>query len=61
MGLAEDTKTSASQFSYLATAFYVGYLFFEIPHGYLLQRLPVGKYLGTCGKLGILNSVLNNP
>ena len=49
MGLAKDTNTNASQFSYLATAFYVGYLFCEIPHGYLLQRLPVGKYLGTCG------------
>ena len=53
MGLAKDTNTNASQFSYLATAFYVGYLFCEIPHGYLLQRFPVGKYLGTCGMLGL--------
>lgn len=43
MGLAKDTNTDASQFSYLATEFYVGYLFCEIPHGYLLQTLPVGN------------------
>lgn len=46
MGLQADTGTSASQFSYLALAFYVSYLAFEIPQGYLMQRFPTAKYLG---------------
>ena len=60
MGLAKDTNTNASQFSYLATAFYVGYLVCEIPQGNLLQRLPIGKYLGTCG-MSILVSTSSLP
>jgi hypothetical protein len=50
MGLAQDTNTNASQFSYLATFFYVGYLFCEIPNTYMIQRLPVAKYLGVNGE-----------
>ncbi|EPE24797.1 MFS general substrate transporter [Glarea lozoyensis ATCC 20868] len=46
MGLAKDTNTSASQFSYLATAFYVGYLICEFPQGYVIQRVPLAKCLG---------------
>ncbi|KAE8450991.1 hypothetical protein EG329_005431 [Mollisiaceae sp. DMI_Dod_QoI] len=64
MGLAKDTHTSASEFSYLATAFYVSYLFCEIPHGYLVQKLPVAKYLGACivlwGICVVLNCVSTN-
>ena len=47
MGLFEDTNIDTDQFSYLALAFYVTYLFFEIPTGYLMQRLPTAKYLGA--------------
>ena len=38
------------QFSNLSLGFYVTYLFFEFPTGYLLQRLPTAKYLGLNGK-----------
>lgn len=37
---------SADQFSQLALVFYVTYLAFELPTGYLMQRLPLAKYLG---------------
>lgn len=47
MGLFEDTNIDTDQFSYLALAFYVTYLVFEIPTGYLMQRLPTAKYLGA--------------
>jgi hypothetical protein len=50
MGISKDTHTNASQFSYLAIVFYVSYLFCEVPHGSLIQRLPIAKYLGACGK-----------
>ncbi|TVY13479.1 putative transporter protein [Lachnellula arida] len=46
MGLKKDTGTTASQFSYLALAFYVSYCVFEVPQGYLMQRFPTAKYLG---------------
>ena len=38
MGLQEDTKTSKTQFTYLALAFYVSYCVCEIPQGYLMQK-----------------------
>lgn len=47
MGLRQDTKISADQFSQLALVFYVTYLAFEFPTGYLMQRLPTAKYLGA--------------
>ena len=46
MGLLEDTGMSKNQFSNLALIFYISYLAFEFPHGYLMQRLPTSKYLG---------------
>lgn len=57
MGLKEDTKISTSQFSLLALVFYITYLAFELPTGYLMQRLPTAKYLGLNGDfLGLLTS-----
>ncbi|KAJ4410563.1 hypothetical protein N0V82_009227 [Gnomoniopsis sp. IMI 355080] len=47
MGLEEDTNITGDQFSQLALVFYVTYLAFELPTGYLMQRLPTAKYLGA--------------
>ncbi|KAI0017556.1 allantoate permease [Xylariomycetidae sp. FL0641] len=64
MGLEEDTSISGNQFSLLATIFYVTYLAFEFPTGYLMQRLPTAKYLGAnvtlWGLIVTLNSVAKN-
>ncbi|CAO3621519.1 unnamed protein product [Cunninghamella blakesleeana] len=46
LGIFEDTKINGSQFSLLGSIFYVGYLAFQIPNSYLIQRLPISKYLG---------------
>ncbi|CAH0047325.1 unnamed protein product [Clonostachys solani] len=46
MGIQEDTQMVGDQFSYMALVFYVTYLAFELPTGYLMQRLPLAKYLG---------------
>ena len=47
MGLEDDTHIDGDQFSQLALVFYVTYLAFEFPTGYLMQRLPTAKYLGA--------------
>ncbi|KAK5118934.1 hypothetical protein LTR62_000145 [Meristemomyces frigidus] len=47
MGISKDTGMNAAQFSYLATFFYVTYAVFQPVHAVLVQRFPVGKYLGT--------------
>ncbi|KAH9898969.1 allantoate permease [Xylariomycetidae sp. FL2044] len=64
MGLQEDTGITGNQFSLLATLFYVTYLAFEFPTGYLMQRLPTAKYLGAnvClwGLMVALNSAAKN-
>lgn len=46
MDLDEDAHITTSQFSTLALIFYVTYLAFELPTGYLMQRLPLARYLG---------------
>lgn len=47
MGLQPDTGIGGDQYSQLALVFYVTYLAFEFPTGYLMQRLPTAKYLGA--------------
>ena len=46
MGIRTDNNIDTNQYSYLALAFYVTFLFFELPQGYALQRFPISKYLG---------------
>jgi len=46
MGLKKDTGISNDQYSELATLFYVTYLAFEFPGAYLVQRLPIARFLG---------------
>lgn len=38
---------SAAQYSYLATFFYVSYSLFQPVHAVLVQKFPVGKYMGV--------------
>lgn len=59
MGLTTDTGMTAAQFSYLATFFYVTYAVFQPVHAVLVQKFPVGKYLGVNVSLwGIVVGVL---
>ncbi|KAH9900158.1 MFS general substrate transporter [Xylariomycetidae sp. FL2044] len=44
MGLQKDIHISGSQYSWVASMFYFGYLFWEWPTNRLLQRLPLAKY-----------------
>ncbi|ORZ25526.1 major facilitator superfamily domain-containing protein [Absidia repens] len=47
LGMLEDTHTSKSQYSLLGSMFYVGFILFQLPNNYLIQRLPIGRYLGA--------------
>jgi hypothetical protein len=53
MGIRTDNNIDTNLYSHLALAFYVTFLFFELPQGYALQRFPISKWLGTNGMLNI--------
>jgi hypothetical protein len=40
-----DTKLQGSQYSWVASIFYFGYIFWSYPTAFLAARLPIGKYL----------------
>ncbi|KAF2769151.1 MFS transporter [Teratosphaeria nubilosa] len=44
-GLQRGTHLHGQEYSWLSSIFYFGYLISQIPSGYALQRLPVGKVL----------------
>ncbi|KAJ5894472.1 hypothetical protein N7495_006163 [Penicillium taxi] len=46
-GLKEDTHLVGQDYSWLSSIFYFGYMFAQIPAGFLIQKLPVGKVLGV--------------
>ncbi|KAI8149497.1 major facilitator superfamily domain-containing protein [Fennellomyces sp. T-0311] len=46
-GIYEDTGVTHDQYSILGSIFYVGFLVFQFPNAYLLQRLPISKYFGA--------------
>lgn len=47
MGIREDANLDTEQYGTLAWLFYLGFLIFEFPHAYMMQRFPTAKYLGT--------------
>ncbi|KAJ9157503.1 MFS general substrate transporter [Pleurostoma richardsiae] len=44
MGVKQETHLTASQYSWLGSIVYFGYLGGEIPSTFLMQRLPLAKY-----------------
>ncbi|EEH09317.1 allantoate permease [Histoplasma capsulatum G186AR] len=46
-GLREDTHLVGSQYSWISSVFYFGYLFWTFPTSILIQQLPVGKYVSA--------------
>ncbi|KAI9497361.1 major facilitator superfamily domain-containing protein [Zychaea mexicana] len=47
MGIFEDTKITGNQYSWLGSIYYLGYLAFQFPNQYFLQKIPISKYLGA--------------
>ncbi|KAF2098644.1 MFS general substrate transporter [Rhizodiscina lignyota] len=46
-GLQEDLHLHGTQYSWLSSIFYFGFLAWALPTNLLLQRMPVAKYLGV--------------
>jgi len=46
-GIRTDLHLVGTQYNWLSSAFYFGFLIWAVPTNFLLQRLPVGKYLGS--------------
>ncbi|CAO3610416.1 unnamed protein product [Cunninghamella blakesleeana] len=47
LGIQRDTHINQEQFAWIGSFFYIGYLAFQIPNNYLIQRLPISKYMGA--------------
>ncbi|EHL02653.1 putative Uncharacterized transporter [Glarea lozoyensis 74030] len=64
MGVKEDLHLVGQQFSWLTTCIYIAILFVEYPTNYMIQRLPIAKYLGSSiiiwGVVLALHSVAKN-
>ena len=47
LGMLQDNNLHGTQFSWTASIFYFGYIFWSYPTMFLSVRLPIGKYLGA--------------
>lgn len=45
-GIRDDLNLHGTQYSWLSSLFYFGFLAWAFPTNFLMQRLPLGKYLG---------------
>ena len=45
LGIMEDANLNSSQYNWLSSIFYLGYLLAEWPQNWALQRFPVGRWL----------------
>jgi sugar phosphate permease len=46
-GIREDLNLQGMQYSWLSSIFYFGFLAWAFPTNFLMQRLPLAKYLGV--------------
>lgn len=46
-GIQADLNMHGTDYSWLSSLFYFGFLVWALPSNLLLQRLPVAKYLGV--------------
>ncbi|KAI8049293.1 major facilitator superfamily domain-containing protein [Thamnidium elegans] len=47
LNMLEDTHVSKDQYGWLGSVFYIGFIAFQIPNSYLLQKFRISRYLGT--------------
>lgn len=47
-GIREDLHLTGSEFNWLASIFYLGYLVAQLPASYLFARFSTGKIIGVC-------------
>ncbi|KAL2818558.1 major facilitator superfamily domain-containing protein [Aspergillus granulosus] len=63
-GIIEDLDLRNTEYNWLSSFFYVGFIAWAIPTNFLLQRLPLAKYLGASiflwGALLMIQAVCHN-
>lgn len=47
MGIKADLNIVGDQFSWLGSIFYLGFLLFQVPSTFFIQKFPLSKYVGT--------------
>lgn len=47
MDIREDTGLHGKQYSWVVSVFYFGYLGWSFPSAYLMNKFPIGKYVGV--------------
>ncbi|PWY90797.1 MFS general substrate transporter [Aspergillus heteromorphus CBS 117.55] len=57
-GIEDDIHLHGTQYSWLSSVFYFGFLAWAFPTNFLLQRLPIGKYLRAEMKLHVVCEAL---
>jgi MFS family permease len=45
-GIRDDLKLVGTEYNWLSSIFYFGFLVAAFPQNFLMQRLPIGRYLG---------------
>ncbi|CAO3598955.1 unnamed protein product [Absidia cylindrospora] len=45
-GFIDDLQLVGNQYNMIGSIFYAGYFIFQLPNNYLLQRVPLAKYIG---------------
>lgn len=51
LGIYQGIGLTGSQFSWLGSMFYLGYLIYQIPNQFFTQWFPIGRYLSVCYNL----------
>lgn len=51
MGILKDAHLSNSEYTWLGSIYYFGYLAAAYPHNRLLQHFPQSKYIAVCALL----------
>ncbi|KAI1076082.1 putative MFS allantoate transporter [Whalleya microplaca] len=46
-GIRQDLNLQGSDYNWLSSVFYFGFLFWAFPTNFMMQRFPIGKYLGV--------------
>ncbi|KAI9322785.1 major facilitator superfamily domain-containing protein [Dichotomocladium elegans] len=47
LGIYEDTNLTGSQFSWVGSIYFLGYLVYQVPNQFFMQKFPIGRYLGV--------------
>ena len=47
MGIRQDLSLTGSLYNWASSIFYFGYLAFSYPTGYMIVRLPIGKFVAV--------------